>query len=105
MEEGTECAIGSKEVGLRTGKRARFRFFSSTTRTTDKPGQLLKEWDDNELTETPPMETELAATDSPGLVPVKFESRVTELGILELFCKSSRTDESWKLELQVRSTD
>jgi hypothetical protein len=105
MEEGTECAIGNKEVGLRTGKRARFRFFSSTTRTTDKPGQLLKEWDDNELTETPPMETELAATESPGLVPVKFESRVTELGILELFCKSSRTDQSWKLELQVRSTD
>ncbi len=83
MEEGTECEIGNKEVGLRTGKRARFRFFSSTTRTSDKPGQLLKDWDESELTETPPMETELAATDSPGLVPVKFESRVTELGILE----------------------
>ncbi len=91
---------------LENRKRARrFRFFSSTTRTSDKPGQLLKDWDESELTETPPMETELAATDSPGLVPVKFESRVTELGILELFCKSSRTNESWKLELQVRSAD
>ncbi|XZE19188.1 Hsp70 family protein [Pirellulaceae bacterium SH449] len=105
MEEGTECIIGSKEVGLRTGKKARFRFFSSTTRTADKPGQLLKEWDEGELTETPPMETELAATDTPGLVPVRFESRVTELGTLELYCKSSRSDDAWKLELQVRSPD
>lgn len=105
MEEGTECSIGSKEVGLRTGKKARFRFFSSTTRTTDKPGQLLKEWDEGELTETPPMETELAATDNPGLVPVRFESRVTELGTLELYCKSSRSDDAWKLELQIRSPD
>ena len=105
MEEGTGCEIGNKEVGLRTGKRARFRFFSSTTRTTDKPGQLIKEWAEEELTETPPMETELAATEEPGLVPVRFESRVTELGILELFCKSTRSDEAWKLELQVRSTD
>lgn len=105
MEEGTECIISSKEVGLRTGKKARFRFFSSTTRTTDKPGQLLKEWDQGELTETPPMETELAATDTPGLVPVRFESRVTELGTLELYCKSSRSDDAWKLELQVRSPD
>jgi hypothetical protein len=103
MEEGSQCDVQSREVGLRTGRRARFRFFSSTTRTNDLPGALLKEWDEEELDETPPMETELSATEAPGLVPVRFQSRVTELGTLELFCKSTRSDDSWKLELQVRN--
>ncbi len=102
MEEGTECDIVSKEVGLRTGKKARFRFFSSTMRTEDKPGNLLKSWEEGELHETSPMETELPATEVPGLVPVQFHAKVTELGTLELSCKSTRSEESWKLEIQVR---
>ena len=102
MEEGTECAIQSKEVGIRTGKPARFRFFSSTMRTQDQPGVLLRSWDEDELSETSPMETELPASESNGLVPVRFHSKVTELGVLELSCKSTRSDAMWKLELQVR---
>lgn len=105
MEEGTECEIASKEVGLRTGKKARFRFFSSTHRSEDAPGTLLKHWDEEELAETAPLETHLPATDAPGLVPVRFHAKVTELGTLELSCRSTRSDDSWKLELQVRDTE
>jgi molecular chaperone DnaK (HSP70) len=102
MEEGTACDIQSKEVGLRTGRKARFRFFSSTTRTHDRPGDLLRHWDPEELNETASLEIELPQTASDGLVPVRFHSHVTELGTLELSCKSTRSDDSWKLELQVR---
>lgn len=102
MEEGTECDIESKEVGIRTGKKARFRFFSSTARTQDRPGTLLRHWEEDELLETSPMETELPASDIQGLVPVRFHSKVTELGTLELSCKSTRSPDAWKLEIRVR---
>jgi hypothetical protein len=71
-------------------------------RTQDQPGVLLRSWDEDELSETSPMETELPASESNGLVPVRFHSKVTELGVLELSCKSTRSDAMWKLELQVR---
>jgi hypothetical protein len=36
-------------------------------------------------------------------VPVKLESRVTELGILELWCVSRDGSRRWKLEYEVRA--
>jgi hypothetical protein len=38
-------------------------------------------------------------------VPVRFHSRVTELGIFELWCRSTRDDQQWKLEFNVREDD
>ena len=35
-------------------------------------------------------------------VPVRFQSRITELGVFELWCVSDKTDERWKLEFSVR---
>ncbi|EMI54140.1 hypothetical protein RSSM_04427 [Rhodopirellula sallentina SM41] len=36
-------------------------------------------------------------------VPVRFQSRVTELGMFELWCHSSQSDRNWKLEFNARS--
>jgi len=102
MEEGTQTDVKSREVGLKVGQRGRFRFFSSTMRKQDQPGIYLKGWDDDELIETSPLEVELAATEGEQVVPVRFQSRITELGVFELWCKSTRSEESWKLELNVR---
>ena len=56
--------------------------------------------------ETDPLEATLpAATDgSRGrrIVPVTLESRITELGVLELWGVSAVSDERWKLEFSVR---
>ncbi|MDZ7619126.1 MAG: hypothetical protein U1E05_19145 [Patescibacteria group bacterium] len=35
-------------------------------------------------------------------MPVTFRSRVTELGVLELWCVSTQSDRQWKLEFSVR---
>ena len=35
-------------------------------------------------------------------VPVKFHSRITELGVLELWCVHESEDKRWKLEFSVR---
>jgi hypothetical protein len=59
------------------------------------------------MIETDPLETMLAAdTDlEEGYVPVTFHSRITELGVFELWCVSERFDKRWKLEFSVREDD
>jgi hypothetical protein len=104
MEEGTQADVPGREVGLVVGRPAKFRFFSSALRKEDKVGETLRYWDEDELVETAPMELILDVSESPeeGFVPVRFHSRITELGILELWCKSARDEQSWKLEFNVR---
>ncbi len=102
MEEGTETDVVAREVGLSVGKRAKFRFYSSTVRKQDRPGVFLRSWEPEELEETSSMEVELPASSTDRVVPVRFHSKITELGTFELWCKSSRDDQQWKLELNVR---
>lgn len=104
MEEGTELDVPSRDVGLVVGRPARFRFFASATRKTDRVGTVLRQWDEEELQETAPMELTLPIDQSPdeGFVPVRFHSRISELGVFELWCISSRDDQRWKLEFNVR---
>jgi hypothetical protein len=104
MEEGTETGVPSDEIGLVVGQPAQFRFFSSSTRKQDQPGDLLSAWPPDELQETDSLETALAAADQieGDYVPVRFHSRITELGVLELWCVGTQAEGRWKLEFSVR---
>jgi len=104
MEEGTAIDVPSREVGLIVGQPVSFRFFASSVRKEDRPGQMLKWWDEEELVETAPMELVLQAESVPeeGFVPVHFHSKLTELGVFELWCHSVRDSQRWKLEFNVR---
>jgi hypothetical protein len=106
MEEGTEITVPGDSFGLVTGEPAQFRVLSSAVRKQDKPGDMLTSWTAEELQETDSLEAELPAAegveDGGGYVPVRFESRVTELGIFELWCVSTITEHRWKLECSVR---
>jgi hypothetical protein len=104
MEEGTEAEVPGREIGLVMGESTQFRFYGSAVRKDDKPGDVLKSWHEDELRETDPLEAKLtseAEVDEP-YVPVRFQSRITELGMFELWCVSTRSDERWKLEFNVR---
>lgn len=104
MEEGTEIDVPSDEIGLVHGEPAEFRFFSSAVRKDDQPGQVLDHWDEDELTETSSLAAELPLDDSVDepYVPVRFQSRISELGMFELWCVSTKSDGKWKLEFNVR---
>ena len=103
MEEGTECDVPSGPVGMAVGQPAKFRFFGSAVREDDRPGSLLNAWSSEELVETANLETELPREDpAETWVPVTFQSRVTELGVLELWCVHHDSGRRWKLELNVR---
>jgi hypothetical protein len=104
MEEGTSADVPSAEIGLVVGEPATFRFFSSATRKEDQPGTVVEQWREEELAETDSLEANLptAKNADEGYVPVKFQSRITELGVFELWCISQTADQRWKLEFSVR---
>ncbi|MDG5815397.1 Hsp70 family protein [Chitinispirillales bacterium ANBcel5] len=104
MEEGTEIDVSSEEIGLVVGEPAKFRFFSSSVRKQDQAGDVLPYINESEMDETDSLEANLPGDEKfqEGYVPVKFQSRITELGMFELWCKSTVSDDSWKLEFSVR---
>jgi hypothetical protein len=90
---------------LVVGEPTRFRFFSSSVRREDKPGDMLEDaLHTDELEEVSPVETTLPGT-SGQLVPVNLQAAVTELGTLELHCLEKSGHGKWKLELNVRMKD
>ena len=105
MQEGTELLIEGREFGLVTGRAAEFRFFSSSVRSGDTPGQVLPDAE-RDLEDTGILEVEIPALkDAPAgqVVPVRLNAVVTELGILELWMKHANSDRRWKVEFQVRT--
>jgi hypothetical protein len=101
MEEGTEAMIPDREFGLVVGEPAEFRFLSSTVRKQDQVGSMLEDWG-SEVEERSPLEVTLKLNGQQGMVvPVRIETRITELGTLEVWCVS-REGHRWKLELNIR---
>jgi hypothetical protein len=105
MEEGSELLIEGREFGLMTGQPADFRFFSSETRSGDKPGQILSDAE-RELEESGMLQVDLPSVEGfpdGQAVPVAINSVVTELGTLELWMKHTNSDRRWKVEFAVRT--
>ena len=98
MEEGTDLRIPDREFGLIVGEPAEFRFFCSAVRKNDTPGEMIEDFGDD-LEELAPMEVQL--TGAGGIVPVSFETVVTETGVLQLWCVA-QDGRRWKLEFNVR---
>ncbi len=102
MEEGTEADIPQLEFGLVVGEEAEFRFLGSTVRRDDKPGAVIDDWE-GQIDELAPVRATLDGDAKQGrVVPVHLHSRVTEVGQLELECRSRDGKQRWKLGFNVR---
>ncbi len=102
MEEGTEAAIPAREFGLVVGESAEFRFLSSTSRKQDVIGSMIEDWGE-EIEELSPLEVTLKIEGQEDTVmPVRLETRVTEVGTLEVWCVSRDGTQRWKLEFNIR---
>jgi molecular chaperone DnaK (HSP70) len=104
MEEGTEADVPGDEIGLVVGEPASFRFFSASARKKDQPGDVLRRWPEADLVESDSLEAHLPKPENieEDYVPVRFHSKITELGMFELWCVSTISDQRWKLEFSVR---
>ena len=105
MEEGTSQPIPGREFGLVVGEPAEFRFLSSTVRKGDAVGVMIEDWGDD-LEELSPLDVVLPVDgDQDAVVPVSLESRVTETGVMEIWCVSRDGQQRWKLERSIREQE
>jgi molecular chaperone DnaK (HSP70) len=90
MEEGTEITLDDQQFTLLLDEPAFFRFFCQNTTANDH------------LVELHPIETVLDSQGREGKsVVVKLTAKVTELGMLELWCVA-KDGQKWKLEFNIR---
>ena len=82
LEEGSSVELPQRKFALVVGEPAEFRFFSSLVRKSDAPGTLLEDIGDE-------------------MEELTLESKVTETGMLELWCVAA-DGRRWKLEFNVR---
>ena len=104
MEEGAQEEIRGKEFGLVVGEPAVFQLLASTTHKDDRPGEIVEDWS-GDLQEVTTMEALLPATDEESagaLIPVWLESKMTEIGTLELWCVARDGERRWRLEFNLR---
>lgn len=92
MEEGSELTLENEIFSLVLEEPAIFRFFSRAS-------------ENGELKELHPIETVLRAHGEEGnAVLVKLTAKVTELGMLELWCVAEG-GRKWKLEFDIRKEE
>jgi hypothetical protein len=98
--------VPGREFNLVVGEPVEFRFLGSSVRRTDSAGTLVEDWDDD-IEELQPVRTALASSGREDrLVRVKLQSRLTEVGQLELWCISANDPRTrWKLEYNVRQRE
>jgi len=104
MEEGTEAEIREREFGLVIGEPAVFHLLASTVRKRDQVAEVVEDWK-GEIEEVAAMKTELPSTGAEPertVIPVCLESRLTEVGTLELWCVTRDRGKRWKLEFNLR---
>ncbi len=102
MEEGTSAHLEGREFALVVGAPAKFDFLASMHRD-HQVGTVVEDWE-GEIKTIAAIETTLDG-DAGQVIPVTMESKVTEVGTLELWCVSKEDQGRWKLEFNVREMD
>lgn len=106
MEEGSEVAL-NEHFSLLLDEPAAFRFFSLSQPALSNgeapiTGSVVKNWR-QELKELLPIETYMHSQGEEGhYVEVTLTAKVTEMGMLELWC-TSKNGNRWKLEFDTRT--
>ena len=104
MEEGESVEISAHEFELIANRAVSFPLFTATDRLGEHAGQILT-MELGGLTSLPPIRTVLrfGRKLAEASLPVHLEVRLTELGTLEVWCRSRTTDHRWRLEFRLRA--
>ncbi|HXT57864.1 MAG TPA: Hsp70 family protein, partial [Pirellulales bacterium] len=104
IEAGQEVDLAERTFELLIRHPVEFPLYVSSTRLTDRPGELLAV-DPEQMTVLPPIRTVLEARkkgESESLA-VHLHARLTEIGTLDLWCSEAQGPRSWRLQFDVRA--
>lgn len=104
VEEGTEIDLSQRRFELAIRQPVEFPIYVSSTRLTDRPGDLLPV-DAEQMTALPPIRTVLEAGKKgpSGFISVELHARLTEIGTLDLWCGEAEGPRTWRLQFDVRA--
>ncbi len=104
LEEGRDVTLEDRDFELLIREPVEFPIFTSSTRSGDRPGELV-EVDPEQLKALPPIRTVLRSGKKKGAekVKVRVHARLTEIGTLAVWCSEAAGNRSWRLEFDVRS--
>ncbi len=103
MQEGEEVEITSPQFDVLANRPATFPLYASSIRLGDRQGSVVRA-ERESLAELPPIRTvlrfgkKLTAT----TIPVRVGAKLTEIGTLEVWCRSLTTDHRWRLQFSLR---
>jgi hypothetical protein len=104
VEPGQSVDLTQRKIDLLVSQPVEFPLYVSSTRLTDRPGELVV-WDREQMTPLPPIRTVLKTRkrgDSE-VIQVNLHARLTEIGTLDLWCSEVEGRGSWRLQFDVRS--
>ncbi|MEM9368100.1 MAG: Hsp70 family protein [Planctomycetota bacterium] len=108
-EAGQAFVIDQHSMRLRVGRPAQFPMWYSSTRLSDRPGEIVP-IDATEFTSLPPIQTALQdrRLKRDTSMEVVLESSLSELGTVQLACvgrpENSDRTKRWKLEFDIRKS-
>ncbi|MFW5693497.1 MAG: Hsp70 family protein, partial [Thermoguttaceae bacterium] len=102
VEPGQQVEL-DREFHLLVDQPVEFPLYVSSTRLTDRPGELLP-FDPEKLTALPPIRTVLKTRGRGDAesIAVRLHAGLSEIGTLELWCAEPGTRHRWRLEFDVR---
>lgn len=105
MDEGEEIEVAEPPMAVVANRAVSFPLYASSTRLREHAGQLVQAERDT-LTELPPIRTVLRFGKKlqERTIPIHIQARLTEVGTLEVWCRSLTTDHRWRLQFQLRDT-
>ncbi|MGD9310157.1 MAG: molecular chaperone DnaK, partial [Desulfosarcina sp.] len=102
LEEGSVIELPDQVVKVRANQPVSIDLFSSSFRSGDRSGDLVEV--DDTLSALPALNTviQLGEKGVRSEVPVRLTATYTEVGTLEIWCRSLTTPHRWRLRFQLR---
>lgn len=102
-EPGENLEITDPKFSLRVSEPIEFPLYVSSIRLTDNAGELVP-IDPEHMKALPPLRTVLKTRKKNAeQISVYLNARLTEIGTLELSCRSVEDNRSWRLQFDIRS--
>lgn len=104
-EPGRDFHLDSLKLELTISRPVEFSLFVSSTRLTDRPGELVT-IQREQMKALPPIRTVLRTErrNRTGTLPVTLHAHLSEIGTIDLWCEADESDQRWRLQFDVRST-
>ncbi len=101
---GEDVRLPGRTFLLTVSEPVEFPLYVSSTRLTDRPGELIAVQTE-QMRPLPPIRTVIRTQrrGDTGAAHVELHARLSEIGTIELWCNEVGRDRSWRLQFDVRS--